>query len=495
MKRTWRLIFGLLLLAGPAAEAQFSYSTNADDTNTVTITGYTGPGGAVTIPTTNSAGLLVTGIGGLAFSGTELTSVTIPGSVTTIGEEAFGDCSDLTNATMANGLTSVGGWVFVECSNLTTVTIPNSVSYIGVYAFYGCSSLTSVTVPNSVTNIGDQAFAGCPNLTSVTIPAGVTNIGSSAFGAYLDFAAPGVLSECASLKAITVDAQNSFYSSSNGVLFDKSGATLVQYPGGLEGSYTIPGTVATVGDFAFAASPDLTSVTIPASVSSIGEYAFAYCGSLTNATIANGVTNIGLFAFFGCSNLSSISIPGSVTCIEGDAFTSCTSLTNATMAKGVRSVGLFAFLGCSNLTSITIPGSVTNIEGDALSFCSSLASVYFNGNAPVVDSTVFEDDDSDLVIYYLPETAGWSSPFANRPAVLWNPLIQTGDGHFGFNGNQFGFDIAGTANIPIVIEACTNLANPVWSRLQTLTLTNGLFYFSEPMQTNGSGRFYRISSP
>jgi hypothetical protein len=96
-----------------------------------------------------------------------------------------------------------------------------------------------------------------------------------------------------------------------------------------------------------------------------------------------------------------------------------------------------------------------------------------------------------------PAPVGWSEFSANCGllTVPRNPLIQVGDGRFGAKSNQFGFDIAGTANIPIAVEACTNLANPVWIPLQSLTLTNGLFYFNEPFQANSSGRYYRISSP
>jgi hypothetical protein len=95
----------------------------------------------------------------------------------------------------------------------------------------------------------------------------------------------------------------------------------------------------------------------------------------------------------------------------------------------------------------------------------------------------------------LPEAAGWSSSFGWRPAVLWNPLIQGSDSSFGVQNDQFGFNIAGTANIPIKVEACTDLACPVWTSLATLTLTNGLFYFSDPQWTNFPGRYYRITSP
>jgi hypothetical protein len=105
--------------------------------------------------------------------------------------------------------------------------------------------------------------------------------------------------------------------------------------------------------------------------------------------------------------------------------------------------------------------------------------------------------DTNATAYYLPGTTGWSSSFGGLQAMLSNsqPLIQTGDGSFGVQNNQFGFNITGTTNIPIVVEACTNLANPAWIPLQTNTLTNGSFYFSDAQWTNYPGRFYRISSP
>jgi hypothetical protein len=153
--------FALLLLALPAvAQAQFNYTTT---NGTITITDYTGPGGAVTIPDT---------INGLP--------------VTSIGAEAFDDCQNLTNVMIGNSVTSVGDWAFEECYNLTNVTIGNSVTTIGADAFYGCRSLIGVMIPASVTNIGLNAFTFCDSLTM-----------------------------------ITVDMNNRFYNSVNGVLFDK----------------------------------------------------------------------------------------------------------------------------------------------------------------------------------------------------------------------------------------------------------------------------------
>ena len=113
----------------------------------------------------------------------------------------------------------------------------NSVTSIGTYAFEACTSLTSVNLPNSVTSIGVGVFINCQSLTSVNLPNSVTSIGTYAFG------------NCTSLTNITVDAANPAYSSMNGVLFDKAQVTLLQFPGGLGGSYTISNSVTSIGDY------------------------------------------------------------------------------------------------------------------------------------------------------------------------------------------------------------------------------------------------------
>jgi len=106
----------------------------------------------------------------------------------------------------------------------------------------------------------------------------------------------------------------------------------------------------------------------------------------------------------------------------------------------------------------------------------------------------------NAIVYYLPGTTGWGSRLFGQPTVLWNPQAQTGDGSFGVRTNQFGFDITGSSNLVIVVEACADLANPVWLPASTNMLdriigTNGTSYFSDPQWTNYPGRFYRFHFP
>ena len=168
----------------------------------------------------------------------DLTEVTIPAEVTSIGNNAFRGCSGLTSITIPDSVTSIGRSAFEDCSGLTSVTIPDSVTSIGYYAFSGCSGLTSIIIPDSVTSIGYQAFYGCDGLTSITIPfVGADGTGSTAFSYIFDDVPE-------SLKEVIITGGTS------------------------------------IGMRAFYECSGLTSITIPDSVTSIGRGAFYNCSNL-----------------------------------------------------------------------------------------------------------------------------------------------------------------------------------------------------------------------
>ena len=287
-----------------------NYSINDENkTASVVKSSYGRYSGHISIPESieyNGEKYDVTSIGVDAFKDCSgLTSLTIPSSVTSIGGSAFRKCSGLTSLTILSGVTRIDECAFLDCSGLTSLTIPSSVRSIGRSAFYGCSGLTSLTIPNSVTSIGNQAFKGCSGLTSITIPNSVTSIGNQAY------------SGCSGLTSIT-----------------------------------IPNSVTKIDESAFYGCSGLTSLTIPSSVTSIGYEAFFMCSGLTSLTIPSSVTSIGKSAFSGCSGLTSLTIPKSVKAIYDNSFEDCTSLRDVYChIESVPTTSASAFQGASLSTA------------------------------------------------------------------------------------------------------------------------------------------------
>lgn len=252
--------------------------------------------------------------------------------------------------------------------------------------------------------------------------------------------------------------------------------------------------VTSIEDNAFFFCSSLTGIAIPNSVQNIGPAAFYYCTGLTNVTLGSGVTNIGASAFNNCTSLNSVIIPGSVTSIGSSAFSYCSNLRNISIPASVINLDDYTFNYCTGLRNVTIPINVTNIGNYAFAYSTNLLGVYFIGNAPAYGSQVFRKD-TNAIVYYLPGTTGWGATFAGCPAVLWDPQLQTSGPTFGVHNNQFGFTIASTNNLVIVVEYCTNLANPIWNPLVTNTIAGGLLSFTDSQWTNSPVRLYRFRSP
>ena len=285
----------------------------------------------------------------LACSSAATGTIEIPTSVTSIGENAFRDCSGLKSIDIPNSVTNIGDGAFYGCGELKSIDIPNSVTSIGVGTFGKCSGLTSITIPNSVISIGDGAFNGCFSLDTIFIPKNVEIIGIGAFSAFTATDDPSQ----SRLKAIIVDKDNPYFTSLDGALYDKDIKTLLQCPIEKEGTFVIPSTVDSICIYSGCGS-HISELIIPGSVRNIPPYTFAFCPELTTILMQEGVRKLDEASFYVNPKLEHVIFPNSLTTIESSAFLYSFNIREFTLGSNIEYIGSNAFtLDVAYLSNIT----------------------------------------------------------------------------------------------------------------------------------------------
>ena len=346
---------------------------------------------SITIP--NVGGLLptTTTVGGTFEGCTNLAEVIFTGDCTTIGASAFKDCKNLTSITMPSTVASIGYRSFYGCTKLAEVSFAGGIETIAEEAFYGCTALTEITLPDFVSTIAKNAFYGCSNLTDLQLGAGVTTIEEGAF--YNNTKLANVTWN----EGLETIGKNAFYNAKS--------ITAINFPAsvrdiqesafanctGLE-SISIQNGITSIGSLAFANCSKLTSLMIPGTLETLGVGAFSGCTQLTNVSVDGTNTNYSfdngilyntmkteiVFVFpsvtgdveipgsvlaigegaFQNTTITSIVLPDTITVIPANAFKGCRQLASVKMPTNLEKIGAHAFDGCISLTSITIPKTV-----------------------------------------------------------------------------------------------------------------------------------------
>lgn len=331
----------------------------------------------------------VTSIGDSAFYRcSNLESINIPNNVTSIGDKAFYGCSNLESIIIPNNVTSIGNHMFYNCSNLSNITFTESIENIGECMFYGCSKLSNLTIPEGINSIGKNAFSYCSSLTNIIIPNSVTHIGEAAF------------SECSGLISIKIPFVGE---SKDGTENHRFRYIFGAVPKNLKSVIISGGSI--IGPYAFGDCSNLTSITISDSITSIGDSAFQNCTSLESISIGTGVTKFGLWSFGGCKNLKSVYISDiaswcnisveNINCsplyYANEIYLNNNLITELTIPSEITKINNYAFYGVSSITSLTVPDGVLTIGDYAFAHCANISTVAIGNDVKTIGYSAFRN--------------------------------------------------------------------------------------------------------
>ena len=360
----------------------------------------------------------------------QIKKVVIEEGVTSIGDSAFYWCKKLTSIQLPDTLTFIDKNAFQGCEELISISIPKNITAIKEWTFYGCEKLSSIVLPDGLISIDSLAFCFCNNLLEISIPSSVSRISEDR-----------VFNGCLCLSKINVADSNEYYTSDDGVLFNKDKSKLLYYPAGkILNSYSVPETVISINDYAFFCNKELVNLIIPENVVSIGNNSFGGCENLRNIQFNEGLQSIGDGAFFRCKSLSEITIPASIIYLGNDLFESCYNLTNIfvtdnsdsqfksidgvlfssdgkiliaypcgknqfsyTVPDGVTTIGDYAFIGDIKIVNITFPEGLTIIGKSAFNDCDGILSLELPDTLIAIKENAFSSCEA-LTNIVIPES-------------------------------------------------------------------------------------------
>jgi hypothetical protein len=321
----------------------------------------------------------------------KIKNVIIPEGYTSIGEEAFYDCTGLTNIKLPESLTTIGEDAFWGCTGLTDIKLSESLTTIGDSAFSGCAGLTNIKLPERLTSVGEWAFSCCTGLTNIKFPKSLT------------FPVEGfTFYRCTGLKEIIVDKNNPVFCSLDGVMFDKAMTTLIWFPPGKKGKYSVPDGVMKIESFDDC--NEITSISFPQSLLDIGNLGAFWSEQLTDITVSELNPNYCsidgvlfdkkkevLLSYPTNKDKADYTVPDGVCEIEISAFSGCKRLVNVNLPESLKRINVLAFCLCVGLKAITLPMKLKEIGEDTFEDCKNLETITLSRKTKILSKKAFKE--------------------------------------------------------------------------------------------------------
>lgn len=365
-------------------------------------------------------------------NGLEQTSYTIPNYISDLSLNSFQNSKNLKSISIPNKVTCISHYAFKGCTNLTDVYYEGSnsewKSNVKIYPYndellnanmhynklestdsnikYKIINSSSVTITGytgndneliipdilnnyNVVGIDGGNFNNCTNLTSISINKNIKYINSDAF------------KNCKNLSKINVSDDNPYFSSLNGVLFNKDFTSIVCYPQNKkDNEYSLPDSVVSISEYAFYNCLNLSYVNIPKGIKAIGDYTFYGCSNLSNIDIPDNCESIGNYAFWGCDSLSYLKFSHKIHTLGEHAFSNCNNLSSVEFSKGIDTIGDYAFDKCINLSKVNFQEELKQIGYYAFYNCEKITCVYLPNNIQKINNSAFRNCDRLSDVYF-----------------------------------------------------------------------------------------------